>query len=249
MQRLQRFQSSDLLGEVNFVGNEDTGGTFTSSASIHAQATENWSFGNNGSQLFFFITTPNTTASPTAQMVIENDGDINMFGAGALKLPAGGDGARPAPGVDGMIRFNTTSFQFEGFNSGWAPLGGGSSFTSAFDDDGNNIRFGSTFHNDPVVSNDTQLEVAGSAGNSQAIVSASSYSLPSQLTLRSANGNQGGESPTIVSDFIADINFAGYSGGFVNGASIQAISTENWAANHGTSLSISCDKYRDPFDD
>jgi len=44
---------------------------------------------------------------------------------GAVKLPVGTTGNRPS-GVDGMIRFNSDLGQFEGYNSGWGAIGGGS---------------------------------------------------------------------------------------------------------------------------
>ena len=45
-------------------------------------------------------------------------------GTGAITLPAGTTGQQPT-GVSGMLRFNTTTTQFEGYNgSAWASVGG-----------------------------------------------------------------------------------------------------------------------------
>ena len=47
-------------------------------------------------------------------------------GLESITLPAGADGDRPASPVNGMIRYNTTSSSFEGYQAGaWGELGGG----------------------------------------------------------------------------------------------------------------------------
>ena len=48
-----------------------------------------------------------------------------MFSSGALKIPSGTTAARPAVSSTGMIRYNTTLNQFEGYDGDWAILGGG----------------------------------------------------------------------------------------------------------------------------
>ena len=48
-----------------------------------------------------------------------------MFSSGALKIPSGTTAARPATSSTGMIRYNTTLNQFEGYDGDWAILGGG----------------------------------------------------------------------------------------------------------------------------
>ncbi len=47
-------------------------------------------------------------------------GNIAVNGTGALQIPAGLTGSRPT-GVEGMIRYNSTSDKFEGYEAGaWA---------------------------------------------------------------------------------------------------------------------------------
>jgi len=45
-------------------------------------------------------------------------------GTGALKIPAGTTGEQPTPTV-GMIRYDTTLGQFQGYGTSWGSLGGG----------------------------------------------------------------------------------------------------------------------------
>jgi hypothetical protein len=56
---------------------------------------------------------------------ISGNGDTHMFSSGALKIPSGTTAARPAASTTGMIRYNTTLNQFEGYDGDWAILGGG----------------------------------------------------------------------------------------------------------------------------
>ena len=52
-------------------------------------------------------------------------GNVTCTGTGSLQVPAGDDAARPS-GVAGMLRFNTGSNGFEGYNgSQWTGIGGG----------------------------------------------------------------------------------------------------------------------------
>ena len=53
---------------------------------------------------------------------------IDLNGTTAVKVPVGTDGQRPT-GVQGQIRYNTTSGTFEGYNgTAWGSLGGGDTF-------------------------------------------------------------------------------------------------------------------------
>jgi hypothetical protein len=50
---------------------------------------------------------------------------ISLTGTTAVKVPVGTDGERPT-GVQGQIRYNTTSSTFEGHNgTEWGAIGGG----------------------------------------------------------------------------------------------------------------------------
>ncbi|GJL86177.1 MAG: hypothetical protein DHS20C02_19520 [Micavibrio sp.] len=73
-----------------------------------------------------FATTADGAALSTINMTIKNDGNILMRGTGAVDIPAGTDGERPSVPDNGMIRYNSTSNKFEGYEAGaWANLIGG----------------------------------------------------------------------------------------------------------------------------
>jgi hypothetical protein len=58
-------------------------------------------------------------------------GNVTFTSTGFIKLPSGTDGNRPGSAVAGMIRFNTTSESFEGYNgTEWGEIGGGGAFTN-----------------------------------------------------------------------------------------------------------------------
>jgi len=53
-------------------------------------------------------------------------GDVILGTTTALELPDGTTGQRPGSPVNGMIRYNTTLTQFEGYKAGnWGAIGGG----------------------------------------------------------------------------------------------------------------------------
>jgi hypothetical protein len=65
-------------------------------------------------------------ASPSFTGTATFAGDVLLSGTGVLDLPVGTTGQRPGSPNSGMIRFNTTLTQFEGYNgSAWASVGGG----------------------------------------------------------------------------------------------------------------------------
>ena len=66
-----------------------------------------------------------TTASTGAFTNFTANGTASFTSTGAVKAPAGTTGQRPSP-TTGMIRYNSTNAQFEGyFASAWGQLGGG----------------------------------------------------------------------------------------------------------------------------
>ena len=53
-------------------------------------------------------------------------GTVSMTGTGFLLIPKGTTAERPVSPVDGEIRYNTTTSQYEGYSGGlWGQLGGG----------------------------------------------------------------------------------------------------------------------------
>jgi hypothetical protein len=65
-------------------------------------------------------------ASPTFSGTATFGGDVLLTGTGVLDLPVGTTAQRPGSPTSGMIRFNTTLSQFEGYNgTAWSAVGGG----------------------------------------------------------------------------------------------------------------------------
>jgi hypothetical protein len=66
-----------------------------------------------------------TTASTGAFTTFTASGTASFTSTGAVKAPAGTTGQRPSP-TTGMIRYNSTNAQFEGYGAtAWGQLGGG----------------------------------------------------------------------------------------------------------------------------
>jgi len=65
-------------------------------------------------------------ASPSFTGTASFAGDVLLTGTGQLDLPAGTTAERTGSPTSGMVRFNTTLTQFEGYNgTAWGQLGGG----------------------------------------------------------------------------------------------------------------------------
>jgi hypothetical protein len=59
-------------------------------------------------------------SSGTERMRIDSSGDITMFGTGSLKVPSGTTAQRPSSPTVGMIRYNTSNSEVEGYiGSDW----------------------------------------------------------------------------------------------------------------------------------
>jgi hypothetical protein len=67
-------------------------------------------------------TTLSSTLAVTGYATFSSNGEFN--GTGALKLPVGTTAQQPSP-VAGMIRYNTTLGQFQGYGVAWGSIGGG----------------------------------------------------------------------------------------------------------------------------
>jgi hypothetical protein len=89
-----------------------------------------------GTGLVFDGTNLGVGAAPSGSYVMEVTGafkasaDSLFSSTGALTISKGTTAERPGSAASGMLRFNTTTTQFEGYNgSSWAPVGGGNSTT------------------------------------------------------------------------------------------------------------------------
>lgn len=65
------------------------------------------------------------TASPSFTGTATFAGDITMTGTGFLDLPVGTTAQRPGSPSAGMVRYNSTLGQFEGYTTTWGSIGGG----------------------------------------------------------------------------------------------------------------------------
>lgn len=70
-------------------------------------------------------TTRAPLVSPSFTGTASFAGDINMTGTGYLDLPVGTTAQRPVAPAAGMIRYNSTLNQFEGYGTAWGSIGGG----------------------------------------------------------------------------------------------------------------------------
>jgi len=63
-------------------------------------------------------------ASPSFTGTASFAGDVNLTGTGYLDLPAGTTAQRPGSPSPGMVRYNSSLSQFEGYGSTWGAIGG-----------------------------------------------------------------------------------------------------------------------------
>lgn len=65
------------------------------------------------------------TANSAAFTTITATGDVTLSGTGAIKIQNGTTGQRPGTPAQGMLRYNTSLAQFEGYNgTDWGGIGG-----------------------------------------------------------------------------------------------------------------------------
>jgi len=77
-----------------------------------------------------------TLSSPSFTGTVTSAGNINMTGTGAIDVAAGTTAQRPGTPSNGMIRYNTTENQFEGYADGaWGEIGGAGGATGGGTDD------------------------------------------------------------------------------------------------------------------
>lgn len=75
----------------------------------------------------------NSTAAAATVSVLTATSDSAFTSTGAVKLPVGTTGQQPGTPAAGMIRFNSDTPGFEGYNgTAWASVGGGNSTNKGF---------------------------------------------------------------------------------------------------------------------
>lgn len=128
---------SGLINAPTFSGNVTVSGIFTANnlvvnnvatfASGSASAPSITFAGDSDTGLFTDgANTLSVATSGVKRWLVSGDGSIYSFSSGALQVPTGTTAARPSVGVTGMIRYNSTLAQYEGYSqSTWSLLGGG----------------------------------------------------------------------------------------------------------------------------
>lgn len=80
------------------------------------------------------------TAAAATVTVLTANNDSAFNSTGALKLPVGTSGQQPGSPAAGMIRFNSSTVGFEGYNgTAWASVGGGNSTNKGLWENSNTI--------------------------------------------------------------------------------------------------------------
>jgi len=172
-------------------------------------------------------TDASTLSGLVASQFIRSDIDSNAAGNVSftsnafIRIPIGADGDRPGTSVPGMLRFNTTSGSFEGYDgTEWGEIGGGGAFiddgTYVYYAGGANVGIGTST---PAAN----LHVSGS-GNILRL-STSSTSDASGVTLRfdqsdtTITGNQGYGGIEWSGADVSNDGVRGYIKGFATGES------------------------------
>lgn len=110
-------------------------GAFYGAAEIRFETDGNTGFADMPGMILF-RTTPDGTSGLQDRMKIGNQGDVTMYGTGALKIHSGTTAERPGTPANGMVRYNTTTGKFEGYQAGaWVDvIGGGGGSIDALSD-------------------------------------------------------------------------------------------------------------------
>lgn len=96
------------------IGGSNTQVQFNSSGALSGSSNLTW----NG-----------TTLAVTGAVTASADSSFNS--TGAVKVPVGTAGQQPGTPATGMLRFNSTSVSFEGYNgTAWGSIGGSSNITT-----------------------------------------------------------------------------------------------------------------------
>lgn len=117
------FYVNQTTGEVNFTSSElnietSDGISITTGSSTTTITGEYISTGNLRFE-------DNTVSSVSGDIELDaNSGTVRIVSTGALNLPKGDTASRPGSPVTGMIRYNTDTNLFEGYDGNWIALNG-----------------------------------------------------------------------------------------------------------------------------
>ena len=83
--------------------------------------------GTNRGFVFLSSSTPVAQIDSTGKLYLE--GGIQVNSTDSVKMPAGTTAQRPSSPAAGMLRYNSTEGQFEGYTTEWGSIGGGEDYT------------------------------------------------------------------------------------------------------------------------
>ena len=115
--------STTNFGEFGINSSGFTGtGAFNQAGYVYlASASTDLAIGTYGSNAIHFV----VNSGATDAMTVATTGIVSFPTTGAITLPNGTTGQQPASPASGMLRFNTTTTQFEGYNgTAWSSVGG-----------------------------------------------------------------------------------------------------------------------------
>jgi len=98
-----------------------TGSLSAANATYVTATSGDLALGTTTSNAIHFV----VNSGATDAMTIASGGGVSFPTTGAITLPVGTTGQQPGSPASGMLRFNSTTVQFEGYNgSAWASVGG-----------------------------------------------------------------------------------------------------------------------------
>ena len=167
-------------------------------------------------------------------------GDIAIIGTAALAHPSGTTAQRPSTGVNGMIRYNSTLNEFEGYENGsWVSMGGSAGagaindLTDAATDyvTDHNMFFGNTAGNSILAGGNNNVFIGEIAGED---TTSGSYNV--FIGKEAGRNNITGEWNTFVGDDAGRANTSGSFNSAFGGYSLRANlgGSQNTAIGDGT---------------
>jgi len=116
--------ATSIVASNGFVSTSTYGGSFSNGIAIDYTTNNGRISVGSGSSLTFYT----GGVANTATVTIASTGIVTFNSTGAIVVPTGTTSQEPATPATGMLRFNTTTTAFEGYNgSNWTPVGGGAS--------------------------------------------------------------------------------------------------------------------------
>ena len=146
-------KSVDVTGDINFTGNLTQNGSAYggggSGSSLWTESSGDIQRSSGNVEVGVANLFVNTTTSRVGVGTVSPSVELHVSGTGAIIVPSGTTAERPATGVTGMIRFNNTTYKYEGWGMiSWVDLSiadppGLYSFTShTFTSCGGDSRYG-----------------------------------------------------------------------------------------------------------